>query len=75
MLMLFIYILELIKNKYYVGKTTNQKFRFEQHLNPVGSAWTKKYKPIKLIELIPNCDSFNEDKQTLKYMSNVEYQI
>lgn len=66
--MLYIYILELDENKYYIGKTTNANFGLETHFNVGGSAWTIKYKPIKLIELIAGCDNFDEDKYTLKYM-------
>jgi hypothetical protein len=66
--MVFIYILQLENNKYYIGKTNNPEFRIEQHFNSSGSEWTKKYKPIELIELLPNCDNFDEDKYTLKYM-------
>lgn len=47
--MVFIYILQLEQGKYYVGKTTNYAFRFERHFSSGGSAWTKKYKPIKRI--------------------------
>ena len=63
-----IYVLELAKNKYYIGKTTTPTFRLEQHFNSNGSAWTKKYKPIRVLEIIPNCDDYDEDKYTLKYM-------
>jgi predicted GIY-YIG superfamily endonuclease len=66
--MLFIYILELENNKYYIGKTTNPNFRLEQHFNNCGSLWTQKYKPIKVLEIIDNCDDYDEDKYTLKYM-------
>jgi hypothetical protein len=66
--MVFIYILELEYKKYYIGKTTNPQFRLESHFNSSGSAWTKKYKPKKLIELIPNCDDYDEDKYTKMYM-------
>ena len=66
--MLFIYILALENNKYYVGRTNNPKFRLEQHFNYSGSQWTKKYTPLKVIEIIHNCDNFDEDKYTLKYM-------
>ena len=66
--MVFIYILELKNNKYYVGKTTNPDFRLEQHFNSSGSQWTKKYKPQQLLELLPNCDDYDEDKYTIKYM-------
>ena len=63
-----IYILELENNKYYVGKTNNIYFRLNDHMNNNGSVWTKKYKPKRLIELIENCDKFDEDKYTLTYM-------
>jgi len=66
--MVFVYILELENKKYYVGKTLNPEFRIEQHFNSSGSQWTKKYKPKKVLKLIPNCDNFDEDKYTLKYM-------
>ena len=66
--MVFIYILELENKKYYVGKTINPDFRLEQHFNSYGAQWTKKFKPKKVLEIIPNCDNFDEDKFTLKYM-------
>lgn len=65
---LYVYILELTENKYYIGKTTNPDFRLEQHFNSNGSQFTKKYKPVKIIKLISKCDNFDEDKYTLKYM-------
>lgn len=67
--MLSIYVLQLEQNKYYVGKSTNPQFRLEQHFNANGSAWTTRYKPQSVIELIPDCDDFDEDKLTLKYMA------
>ena len=66
--MVCIYILQLEESKYYVGKTSNPAFRIENHFNSNGSAWTKKYKPMSVLEIIPNCDDFDEDKYTLKYM-------
>jgi len=66
--MVYIYILKLENNKYYIGKTTNPNFRLEQHFNLSGSQWTKKYKPNKILQLLPDCDSYDEDKYTLKYM-------
>ena len=66
--MVFIYVLQLEEGKYYIGKTNNPSFRMEKHFNSNGSAWTKKYKPIKLLELIPDCDDYDEDKYTRKYM-------
>jgi predicted GIY-YIG superfamily endonuclease len=66
--MLYIYILELESNKYYIGKTTNPEFRLETHFDGSASAWTNKYKPVKIIEIFGGCDNFDEDKYTLKYM-------
>jgi len=66
--MVFIYVLELNNNKYYIGKTENPKFRIDTHFNSNGSVWTKKYKPNNIHQLVPNCDNFDEDKYTLKYM-------
>jgi hypothetical protein len=66
--MVFIYILKLQQSKYYVGKTTNPSFRLESHFNANGSAWTKKYAPIKILELLPDKDDYDEDKYTKIYM-------
>ena len=66
--MVYIYILQLEQGKYYVGKTINPSFRLDSHFNKNGSAWTKVYKPIKMVELIPNCDDYDEDKYTRMFM-------
>jgi len=66
--MVVIYVLLLTSNKYYIGKTNNPDIRLDSHFNSNGSEWTKIYKPIKVYELISNCDSYDEDKYTLKYM-------
>ena len=66
--MVFIYIIQLEKGKYYIGKTNNPQFRLESHFNSTGSEWTKIYKPLRVIELKPNCDDYDEDKITRQYM-------
>lgn len=66
--MVFVYILQLEQGKYYVGKTSNASFRVEQHFASNGSMWTKKYKPVNVLEIIPGCDVYDEDKYTIKYM-------
>ena len=65
---MFIYILQLEQGKYYVGKTTQPSFRIEKHFHREGSSWTKKYEPLSIVEIIPNCDSYDEDKHTIRYM-------
>jgi predicted GIY-YIG superfamily endonuclease len=64
-----VYVLRLANNKYYVGKTKKLKNRVFQHFENNGSAWTKKYKPIEIIQTYENCDSLDEDKYTIKYMA------
>jgi hypothetical protein len=66
--MIYIYVLLLEVNKFYIGKTNNPDIRIDNHFNQIGSKWTKLYKPIKILEIIPNCDPYDEDKYTLKYM-------
>jgi hypothetical protein len=64
-----IYVLALEDEKYYVGKTKNLQSRLNQHFLSNGSVWTTKYKPIKVVETINNCDNLDEEKYTLKYMN------
>ncbi len=48
----WLYILKLEESKYYVGVTSKTpEYRFQQHKNGfAGAAWTKKYKPIKIMD-------------------------
>ena len=64
-----IYVLQCAKGKYYVGKTNNIERRLEEHLEINGSAWTRKYKPIKVMEILKNQSPFMEDTITKKYMA------
>lgn len=66
--MVHIYVLELVGGKYYVGKTNNPGFRIEQHFHSGGSTWTRNYNPIRVLEIINDCDDYDEDKYTRIYM-------
>ena len=66
--MVFIYALQLEQGKYYIGKTNNPTFRLENHFNFNGSEWTKKYRPLKVLEIKSDCDDYDEDKITRQYM-------
>ena len=66
--MICIYVLQLEKGKYYVGKTKDPYFRIKSHFNSNGSKWTQLYKPLKILELKRNCDDYDEDKVTRQYM-------
>ena len=66
--MVYIYVLKLYSNKYYIGKTEDPNFRLTDHFKSGGSVWTKKYKPISIHELRPDCDSNDETTITHEYM-------
>lgn len=67
-----IYVLECEQEKYYVGKVADESRvdeRFNQHINGVGAVFTKKFKPICIVETIENVSPFEEDAYVIKLMS------
>lgn len=64
----YIYVLELVEERYYVGRTCNFIQRMEEHFTGEGSIYTKKYKPIKIIEVIEEKTKYDERDKTLEYM-------
>lgn len=59
-----IYTLKCAKGKYYVGKTREDRMdtRFEEHMSGRGgSAWTSKYKPRSLFDIVPCTGPLHED--------------
>jgi len=68
--MVFIYALKLTGNKFYIGKTEDPQFRLETHFSQKGgSAWTKKYSPIQIHEIIPDQSDYDEQRVTQEYMN------
>lgn len=67
--MIIIYVLKCSNNKYYVGKTlTDVDKRFNTHKKGQGAIWTRKYRPVEILNVYKNCDHFDEDKYTKMYM-------
>jgi predicted GIY-YIG superfamily endonuclease len=64
-----IYVLKLQGGKYYVGKSLDVIGRYQQHVNGQGSSWTKKHKPMSLLECKSDVSPFEEDKMVKEYMS------
>jgi predicted GIY-YIG superfamily endonuclease len=64
----YIYVLKLVEDRYYVGRTNNIFRRTKQHFTVRGSVYTKKYKPIKVIEVEEEKSSDDERKMTFKYV-------
>jgi len=70
---MIVYVLQLHKGKYYVGKTDDVLRRWNEHVDGrFGAAWTKLYPPEDIIETV-NDTGFTELAYTLKYMK--EYGI
>jgi predicted GIY-YIG superfamily endonuclease len=63
-----LYILKLVKEKYYVGKTTNLVSRMKQHMNGKGAVFTKLYPPIELVYSKRVENIFDEDLLTKEMM-------
>jgi predicted GIY-YIG superfamily endonuclease len=64
-----IYVLALEQGKYYIGKSRHVGRRYQEHVNGMGSAWTRLYKPISIHTILPSASPFDEDKCTKEYMS------
>ena len=64
-----IYILRLDQGKYYVGKSDRVDKRLLDHVSGSGAAWTTKYKPVQLEQVIRGASPFEEDRYTKEYMA------
>ena len=67
--MTIIYVLRLMGNKYYVGRTDNFEARMQQHAAGCASEWTTKYWPLEVVERVDNANTFDEDKYVKQYMA------
>ena len=64
----YIYVLKLVDDRYYVGRTSNILKRMEEHFTVGGAVYTKKYKPLKIIEVIEELTNEDERFKTLEVM-------
>lgn len=64
----YIFVLLLQENKYYIG-LCNEPSDVRKYFVNYGPKWIRKYKPIKMVELISPCDIFDLDKHTKRYMA------
>jgi GIY-YIG catalytic domain len=65
-----VYVLRLEQGKYYVGMSTHPLQRFAAHQSGTASAWTRKYKPVNLIQVMETDNALlKEDSTTLLYMN------
>lgn len=64
----YVYVLKLIDDRYYVGRTSNILRRINQHFTGIGAKYTKKFKPIKVIDIILELTRYDEKMKTLEMM-------
>ena len=63
-----LYVLELQNGKYYVGITHNLQRRYQEHVDGVGSVWTKKYAPLAIERSVLVDGPLHEDRVTKELM-------
>ena len=51
---MIVFVLELTNGKYFIGHTYKRKFNLYDFKSDK-LAWTKKYKPIRVIDVLENC--------------------
>jgi hypothetical protein len=64
----YIYVLQLIEDRYYIGRSDNILRRIEEHFTNNGSIYTKKFKPLKVIEVEEEKTNQDEKVKTFFYM-------
>lgn len=64
----FLYILQLVGGKYYIGVTNNLYQRLNAHWSGEGCDWTKVNKPLSVERVIENPPSQSENYWTKEYM-------
>jgi predicted GIY-YIG superfamily endonuclease len=69
---LYIYVLELVNNKYFVGKTNNLRLKLNEHNESRGIEWTKIHEPLHVLYIYESSNSFDELKTTLSMMRYAE---
>ena len=62
-----VYVLKLENSKYFVGHTKTTK-NLPGQIEKLNIAWLKKNPYIKILKIYNNCDKFDVDKYTKKYM-------
>jgi predicted GIY-YIG superfamily endonuclease len=72
----FVYVLEcasgdpLQSSKYYVGRTFQPEIRLPAHFNGQGSEWTKRYRPLRTINIFKMISQHDEDNTTKDLMGH-----
>ena len=67
---MYVYVLKLENNKYFVGNTYNPYFSLDTYRNIDNDSnlFTSENKPITICKFISKCNEFDEDKIVKNYM-------
>ena len=68
-----VYVLSLEQDCYYIGFTQDLPKRLAQHFAGKGALWTRKYQPVKLVDVYYDVPEFAEHRVTRKYIERYGY--
>ena len=71
--MVAIYVLKLVRGKYYVGLTRRNIDRILDHLDGDGASWTRKYPPVQkkpIVSFQEGLRESDEDKKLSQELSS-----
>ena len=68
---MIIYLLELEENTVYVGKSNNFDDRKSTHFKGKGAEWTKKYKPLRVKDLIDFGNILEKDEDKIETLATI----
>jgi predicted GIY-YIG superfamily endonuclease len=70
----YIYVLKLVDDRYYIGRSQNIVQRIEDHFSGNGSIYTKKYKPLNVVEIIEEKSNYDERNKTIEYIEKYTWE-
>lgn len=69
----YVYVWLLEENKYYIGWSQQLPTRLEHHQSNKGALWTKKYKPISIVEIHQGGKELEKQK-TIEYIQKYGFE-
>jgi len=70
----YIYVLKLVDDRYYIGRSQNIVQRIEDHFSGNGSIYTKKYKPLNVVEIVEEKTIDDEKNKTIEYIEKYTWE-
>jgi hypothetical protein len=64
----------LIDDRYYIGRSQNIVQRIEDHFSGNGSIYTKKYKPLSVVEIVEEKTNDDERNKTIEYIEKYTWE-